>query len=201
MRRRTRRIVAAIGIAAGVLSALTFVVHLRFVQVAMGWTNADGTGACPFGHDRPRSAAARGVVASAPVFGVMLGRSSRADVERWARAEGVVCIARRSMLECRDVPDPQLAPGTVWFELDESDTVVTVKAARRSSTLAPIASAFAAAEAALGGVPLASTGSTAELSTGLFYQATRELRADGYSALIRATNMGDGYLLTERYTL
>ncbi len=38
------------------------------------------------------------------------------------------------------------------------------------------------------------------LASGAFRQATRDYRFADYRALVRATNLGDGYVLTESYT-
>lgn len=209
MKRRTRRILVAGASVLGVLTVLTIVVHLPVVQVAMGWTHPDGTGACPFGYDTPRIAAASPDVEQS-ALGFTLGKTSRLEVERWARKNGVRCVAKRSTLECRDVHSALLsrtqglAAGTVWFELAANTVVVGVKSAYRSSESAPVARAFTASEQSLlavAGEPRDKTGSLEELSLGMFRQTMREFRQGGYRAVIRATNMGDGYLLTENHSL
>lgn len=204
-----RRLLLATGIVAPLFAAFTMLVHLPAVQYAFGWTNPDGTGACPFGHDAPRVAKAR--AADAPVhqaLGFALGATTRADVEAWARASGVSCTQRRGSLECRDVPGTLLSahgarlPGsTVWFEL-VGDSLLGIRTARRAVERTPVAAAFAATEVALSrsvGPAVVATGTVDELGAGVFRQATREFRTDGYRALVRVTNMGDGYLLTESY--
>ncbi len=203
MRPRRKKILIGASVALGLFSAFTFAVHLRFVQVAMGWTNPDGTGACPFGYDAPRAASARPSGAAAvDVFGIALGSASRSDVLAWAREHKATCTQRRAELECANVTLDSGAT-TLWFELDRAGAVSAVKISRRSTDLATITTAFADTEQRLTarGPAHASSGSTADLPIGAFHQAMREFRSDGYRAVVRATNMGDGYLLTERHSL
>lgn len=211
MKRRTRRILVAGASVLGVLTVLTIVVHLPVVQVAMGWTHPDGTGACPFGYDTPRTAATS-AHAEQMALGFTLGKTSRIDVERWARTNGVQCVAKRRTLECRDVDSALLshtmsaglARGTVWFDLAADTIVIGVKSAYRSRESAPVTQAFAGTEQSLlatAGQARGKTGTLDELSLGMFRQTMREFRLGGYRAVIRATNMGDGYLLTENHAL
>lgn len=207
--RRIKRALLGLGVAAGLFTAFMFLVHLPSVQVAMGWTKPDGTGACPFGHGNPM-VAARPPGPTQTALGFELGAMTSRDVAAWARQHGIRCTTRRAAIECPGVPAGAFSQGldsgtgTLWFELEASDTVIGIKSSRRSQHHARVAETFTAIERSLTserGQPYAASGATDGLSSGLFHQATREFRADGYRALIRATNMGDGYLLTERYTL
>lgn len=206
-----RRGTIAVGISIPMFCAFTMLVHLPVVQAAMGWRRADGTGACPFGYDAPRIARAATLDATThPALGFALGATTRADLEAWARDHRVACKPRRGQLECLDVPaelvaahGAQLAGTTVWFELDPSGRLAGVKSARRTTDASSVGRAFTATEKTLGqraGAPVVATGTPDELPRGAFRQATREYRTPQYRALVRATNMGDAYLLTESYS-
>lgn len=208
----------------GLVSAfllVTTLVHLPAVQRMMGWTHPDGTGACPFGYD----GAPGGTVATArprvgplaparPALGFTLAVTTRADVQTWAAANQVSCTERRRgrELECASVPagllaghGAQLAGTTTWFELDAQSVLAGIKTVRRTTAAAPVALAFAATAASLTastGAPTTAEGSAAtdDLARGAFRQAMVEHRFGDYRAQIRATNMGDGFVLTESYT-
>lgn len=188
-----RRIGVALGVATPLFAAFTMIVHVPGV-----------VSGCPFGHDRatPRSAVAQLDAAVAPALGFQLGATTRADVEQWAARHGVTCTARRTQLECRDVPAAALAPasdlpaGSIWFELDARDAVASVRTARRSTALERVTRAL---DHALPVSDVVATGDVQALPRGAFQQVTRELSRRGYRAVVRATNMGDGYLLTESY--
>ncbi len=212
-----RRLAVLAGSALGLLLALTIVVHIPAVQYAMGWRHPDGTAACPFGYDRPRHRAAAtarrtGPLAPArPALGFTLAATTRADVLEWASHHGVTCEAKRGALECADVPSEliadhgaRLAGTTVWFELDERDAIAAIKIVRRTDAAANVATAFTATEATLRarmGEPTTARGSAdaTALAAGAFRQAMVEHAFADYRAQVRATNMGNGYILTESY--
>ena len=194
-----------------VLTAITIVIHIPAVQRRVG--------ACPFGYDQPRTAAATaraprvGSLAPArPALGFTLSATTRDEVLAWARRHDVHCTARHKSraLECTDVPSALLAQHgarltgtTTWFELDERDTIITIKTVRRADAVDPIATAFTATESTLRarmGAPTSARGTTDELALGAFRQAMVEHVYADYRAQIRATNMGNGYILTESYT-
>ena len=193
------------------LLVVTIVIHIPAVQRRVG--------ACPFGYDKTAAATARGVrtgpVAPArPALGFTLSSTTRADVLAWADQHGIHCDARhgKRTLECLDVPSALLAkhgaqlPGTTtWFELDENATVTTIKTVRRTDLASAVATAFSATETTLRaqmGEPTTERGSAdpADLSQGAFRQAVVEHLYADYRAQVRATNMGNGYILTESYT-
>lgn len=199
---------------------VSLVVHLPIVQHAMGWTNRDGTGACPFGQGSARVAAAPAPVRtgsaarSRPALGFTLAVTTRDELLAWASEHRIACAAKRAgtQLDCADVPAALLADhggdlaGTsTWFELDDRGVLYAIKTVRRTEDVTRVAQAFAATTAALtarAGGPSQSAGSSAPatLASGAFQQASSEYRFRDYRAVIRATNMGDGYVLTESYT-
>ena len=94
-------------------------------------------------------------------------------------------------------------PGTTtWFELDDTGAVTTIKIARRTPHPSQVASAFTATESTLRhrtGAPTTVAGDPSNLAGGAFRQAVVEHVFADYRAQVRATNMGDSYLLTESY--
>ena len=218
-----RRLVLWGGAALAVLFAITLVVHIPAVQYAMGWTHPDGTGACPFGHGaKSRPAIARaprtGPRAPArPALGFTLAATKRDDVLAWAKQHHIKCEAKsgQRVLECLDIPAELLAEHgarlsgtTTWFELDDTNTVTAIKTARRTPHPSDVASAFAATESLLRaqtGAPTTAAGSASPkilasaLAARPFQQAMVEHAFADYRAQVRATNMGDCYLLTETY--
>ena len=205
-----RRIVITLAGVLAVLTAFTIIIHIPAIQRRVG--------ACPFGYDKPRVAATArtydGPLAPArPALGFTLSGTTRDDVLAWALQNKIRCERRYGdhSLECFDVPRSLLSDHgvllpttTVWFELDERGTVSTIKTVRRADTSTAVAGAFTATESALRdriGSPTAQRGSAdpTELSLGAFRQATVEHVYANYRAQIRATNMGNGYILTESY--
>jgi hypothetical protein len=184
-------------------------------------------GACPFGYDAAQTPeqkeakrrafaaahAGEGLAASRPALGFELGRSTRGEVSAWTRAHGVACKVPRSGpdLDCADVPDGALpvpwrgAPvASMWIGFGPGDTLASVVVVRRAPGAEAISATFAAvtsAVAAQAGPARATEGdpSAARLSAGLLQQASAEYRVRDYYAVVRATNMGDGFALTEDY--
>jgi hypothetical protein len=205
-----RRAFLWLGGLVAVLTAITIVIHVPAVQRRLG--------PCPFGYDQPSvgvgQTARTGPRAPArPALGFTLAATTRDELLAWASANGIRCTPRHGQrtLECLDVPSQLLAqhgaqlPGTTtWFELDARATLTAIKTVRRTPDAAAVASAFTATETSLRahtGEPTAADGSAdpAELSLGAFRQAMTEHEFADYRAQIRATNMGDGYILTESY--
>ena len=215
-----RRLLIWSGGAIAAFLAVSLVVHLPFVQHAMGWTNRDGTGACPFGQGDARVASAPAPVRtgsdalSRPALGFTLAVTTRAELLAWATEHRIACTEKRggTQLDCADIPSTLLADhggnlaGTsTWFELDDRGVLYAIKTVRRTEDVTRVAEAFAATNAALtvrAGSPAQRAGSAdpATLTSGAFQQASSEYRFRDYRAVIRATNMGDGYVLTESYT-
>lgn len=211
-----RRVITWAGGAIAAFLLVSVAVHLPVVQRAMGWTNPDGTGACPFGHGGQRLAdliaPPRLGPAARPraVLGFTLGATTRDQILAWARDHGVTCAPRRGRaeIECTDVPAALLGGGLVgtsaWFEVDPRGVVRAIKTSRRTTDVAHMAGAFDAIAATLtaqAGEPARSVGSAAphDLARGAFRHAMREYRLTDFRAVVRATNMGDGFVLTESY--
>lgn len=189
----------------GALTALTAVVHIPFVQRQLG--------GCPFGHDKVATTARRGdpglaAAKARPALAFALDTSTRSDVWRWAMTNRVACADQRrgQMIECRDVPGQALGTGaltatSLWIELDASGRVIGVKTVRRTDAASPVAEAFRAttAIASTAGDAVATHGDPDAIARGAFHQAAAEYRFRDYLAMVRATNMGDGFVLTESY--
>ena len=182
---------------------------------------------CPLGYDvaatplereaaRQRFAGAHQGVARAaarPALGFALDVTTRADVIAWAASSGVTCAKPRSGadLACTGVPDallPEASRGvgvqSLWLDFGAKDTLISVIAVRRDASAAAISRAFGAVTGDLAkeaGPATSADGDAAalRLSSGLLQQASAEYRFRNYYALTRATNMGDGFVLTEEY--
>jgi hypothetical protein len=214
--------------AGGLLGAALLAMIVMHVPPVRGWLAARGhTGGalCPLGYTaggaaetpevrRARHAAARGdsPAQSRPALGFALDVTRAADLERWGASHGVRCTPRRggTAVECADVPGG-LLPGagdlaltSVWFQLGQRGTLEAIRTVRRDSDVGAVASAFEARERTLtaqAGTPARRDGSAAPdvLANGMLRQALVEYRFTDYRAVVRATNMGDGYVLTEEY--
>jgi hypothetical protein len=184
-------------------------------------------GGCPFGYDVPatpeqhdqklRAFAAShpsDVLAGArPALAFELGHDTKADVERWAATYGVSCKKPRTGpdLDCSDVPDAALpasargAPvASAWFTFDAHDALSALTVVRSSRVAEETSATFQKVSADLtqkAGPSSKSTGepTAAYLSTGLLYQASVEYQFHNYYAELRATNMREGFALTESY--
>lgn len=212
--RRALKVIAAL---AGAFTAFMVLVHLPAVQRVMGWRDARGNVICPVGFATPRTSLAslltapprRAAPGPRPALGFALDAMTRGEVDAWATQYDLRCTARRdgAQLECVDVPARALGDrdgltATAWFEFDGRGDLIAVRASRRTSDAAPVAAAFRTTEHELStevGAPVARSGDAATLTAGAFQQAMVEHRGPGYRAVVRATNLGDGYVLTESY--
>jgi hypothetical protein len=184
---------------------ISIVVHLPRVQRWMGWVDRDGTARCPFGHDSTTTAEVP--VVPVPTLRFTLGATHRADVLAWATAHGVRCTARRSTLECSDVSGDALgAPGApaavVWFELagEIVRAVRTSRPARDAEMSVHTVASITATLAAAIGAPVVSAGELHPRAlVGALAQISREYRGPNVRAVVRATHMGDGFVVTESY--
>ncbi len=202
----------------GAFAAFMVLVHLPAVQRVMGWRNERGEVICPVGFAAPRTSLASLMTAPPPravpsgprpALGFALDAMTRGQVDAWAAQHDLRCTERRggAQLECLDVPARALGDrdglaATAWFEFDRGGALTAVRASRRTDDAAPVAAAFRTTERALTaevGAPSASSGDAATLTAGAFHQAMVEHRGHGYRAVVRATNLGDGYVLTESY--
>jgi len=209
----------------GVAVVAMIAIHLPLVRRALAARGQTGGALCPFGYgdataasraaQHAHVAALRGAAPAhaRPALGFALDVTTTADLERWARDRGAACETKHggTLVECAQVPAASV-PGAgdlgltrVWFELGSRGTLASIKTVRRDRAVAPVASAFAAIEGALtdqAGAPAHADGSAAPdaLGNGTLRQAMVEYRFTDYRAVVRATNMGDGFVLTEEYT-
>lgn len=193
----------------------------------MGIHSKSAAGACPLGYDKAQTVEQKeegrrrfakthdGATKAAlrPALGFDLDSTTRGDVLAWAAARGVRCVTPKTGpdLDCSDVSDALLpAPfrgadaRSLWLTFGEGDKLISVVAVRREKTAEPISQAFTAVTSAIESqagkaTTTAGDGSSATLSSGLLRQASAEYRFHDYYALARATNMGDGFVLTEEY--
>src|SRR5437868_6939012 len=96
-----RRALVILGSLLALLTIVTIVIHIPAIQRRVG--------ACPFGYDKPRTAAATarahttGPLAPArPALGFTLASTTRADILAWAAQHDVRCTRRHGdrALEC-----------------------------------------------------------------------------------------------------
>ena len=186
-----------------------------------------GGGGCPLGFDKAQtpeqkeasrasfSRAHRGaaLVRARPALGFRLDATTEADVLAWAQASGVSCKKPRAGydLDCAAIPDsalPEAERGaglrSLWLGFGGDGKLVTVVAVRKSADPRVVSEAFASVKgrvehAAGPASSVVGEGRPEELASGALYQASAEYRFKNYYALARATNMGDGFLLTEEY--
>jgi hypothetical protein len=213
--------------AIAVLVVVATVLHLPGVRPWLAARGHTGGAVCPFGYgrsttdtgrrarrdalDRPSP---RGTTAAheRPALGFDLDHATAADLARWASAAGVSCELHHggAQIECSQVPATALpgagAPGVISlaFELGDDGTLASIRAVRRGADAAAIAAAFAALEHQLtehAGPPVARDGDATPdgLAAAMLRQAMIEYRFTDYRAVVRATNMGDGFVLTEEY--
>ncbi len=199
-----------IGGALGVATLVTVALHLAPVRGLLGMKPL-GSGSksafCPFGYGKqPAATTARRAprtipTSPRPALGFALDVSGPADVALWARAHGIRCTAQHggSVVECAD----SAAATTSWFRFDGL-ALAEIQTARRSPDARGVATAFALTTSVISaviGAPMTFDGSASadDLARGALRQAMVEYRRPGYRAVVRATNMGDGFVLTETY--
>lgn len=194
-------------------------IHVPAVRAALGWkpleAAAEPSAFCPFGYGTPSAAPAlppRTVTPTTPrpALGFTLDVTTRAEIEAWAITHGIRCTPQHGsmVLECVDVPAAlvpatPLAATSVWFRFTGA-TLAGIQTVRRTDAVDSIVAAFAAVEVTMTaavGSPSKRQGEAdaATLGRGTLRQAMVEYRAPAYRAVVRATNMGDGYVLTESY--
>jgi hypothetical protein len=193
----------------------------------MGSAHAhSGAGRCPLGFDvaqnsgdkdaaRARFAAlhqGEGTPGTRVALGFSLGRTTRAEVQRWAASHQLQCVTPRvgADLDCSDVPSSALPADhsgptikSLWFNFDGKDLLASVIGIRKEENPQPILGAFESMRDTTTqavGAPTKILGEpTATSLTGLLSQVSVEYKFKGYYAVARAGNMGDGYVLTEEY--
>jgi hypothetical protein len=191
----------------------------------LGW--ATGGGVCPLGYDkkatpadreqaRARFAATHRGAARAdgrPALGFVLDQTHRSEVASFMAARGVACQAATSAadLVCDKVPGQALPapfrgapPRELWFNFGAQQQLISLVALSRDPAAQTISAAFTGVTGLLGreaGPATTTTGDGAApaLAAGSLSQASAEFRFTNYYASARATNMGNGFLLTEEY--
>lgn len=189
-------------------------------------------GGCPLGFDQAaRDPAAKeagrrrqvealrgeGKAAARPALGFELDRATRADVEAWAAREGVTCVKPKAPmfgadLDCSNVAAERLpaasnglGASSVWFQFDQADRLVMVRATHRAPDAQSAAKAIGDDVERLGreaGAPARRRGETSAeyLEAGLLRQARVEFAFHDYFAAATATKLrADEYVLTEEY--
>ncbi len=211
------------------LTALVGFAHTsagRPLLALLGKPMARAGASCPLGYDRAatpaereagrrRFSATHGGPAPAlqrPALGFVLDGTARKEVEAWAREHAILCAPLHSgELDCRDVPATLLvdtgagvAARSVRLAFDGAGKLVSVIVVRRDADAASISRAFSAVTSVVAsatGTPSRTEGAATPeaLRRGALSQASAEYRFSNYYALARATNMGDGFVLTEEY--
>jgi hypothetical protein len=211
--RRAAKLVAG---ALGLVLVLGVVIHLPPVMHWLGAHGHHGAGVCPLGYGaQPQHVAVApskdGVARRA--LGFELGITTAADVERWGLLHGIQCREQHhgTGLQCDNVPSALLGdvttpPAALMFSLDSASAIRSIQVTRRGPEVATIAGAFVQLShelAVANGSPTKHSGSAdaSDLARGALRQAMVEYSAHDYRAVVRATNMGDGFVLTEQYAL
>ncbi len=187
----------------GSIVALGVVIHLPPVMHWLAAHGHHGAGVCPLGYGSQGQVAATTRGEHRRVYGLDLGRATAGDVIRWGLGHGVLCTTTHhgAEMECTD-RDRQ---ATQWFALDAGGTVRSMRGVRHGDA-ANVSHEFTARSEQLAienGGPVATSGSAdpLDLEKGALRQAMVEYRAPNYRALLRATNLGDRFVLTEQYRL
>jgi len=191
-------------IALGAVVGLGVVVHLP--PVARMFAH-DGSGGCPFGYGAaPRTASHHDgpSARSRPALGLALGKARADDVERWASDRGATCATQHggALVECNAIADGALPVTTAWFRFDVDGALASVQTTRHAVAAAPVADVLASTQRELTealGAPAVRSGDVASIGEGALRQASIEYRFADYRAVVRATNMRGGFLLTESY--
>ncbi|MEI2746759.1 MAG: hypothetical protein V9G22_15735 [Ottowia sp.] len=223
-----RAVLATAGLALAFTAVMGFA-HTKPGRPLLVWMKIKGAapGGCPLGYNvaqtpAQREAARRRFASShagefrallRPALGFSLDETTRDDVQTWANEHGVSCKKPRSGpdLDCSDVPSRALPEpyrgvpiGSLWMTFGDKGTLTSVIAVRRDASAEAISATFVALTAEVdkeAGAKRSSEGnpSAAALSSAPLKQASAEYRFRDYYALARATNMGQGFALTEEY--
>ncbi|CAN5654113.1 hypothetical protein BH11MYX1_BH11MYX1_46960 [soil metagenome] len=197
----------------GLVLALGLVIHLPPIKHWLGAHGHHGAGVCPLGYGTQAQHVALAPSKARPTLGFELGATTAAEIERWGQVHGVTCSEHHhgAQLDCEAVPSSLLGdvaapPAALSFSIDSAGAVRSIEVTRRGPQAAAITAAFDALShelAAQHGAPIKQSGiaTPEDLSRGALRQAMVEYRATDYRAVLRATNMGDGFVLTEHYAL
>lgn len=213
-----------LAVLAGVATSLIGLAHRPEVRPAMRVLGklAGISDSCPLGYDQAASpaalAAARANFAlthqgtepasSRAVLGLEVGHTTRADIKVWARTSHAECSKTGDRLTCtgfaetnRSLAAGQVLERTLWLEFDDLNVLTRVTTVRRAAKAEVVHEAFTELGSQLRTAQVIADGdpSPSYLSGGSLRQASAEYRFSNYYALIRATNLGGAYLLTEDY--
>jgi hypothetical protein len=183
---------------------------------------------CPLGFSKPQASekdaalkkqadqvrGAEPALAKPALGGFTLEKSTKADVESWAKANQIACRVPRAMgdLDCSNVPADLLsnekggpAAKSVWFTFDSHDRLVSLTAIRYDQDAEKASSLYAGTVSSLSkvaGLPSESYGdSSAEaLSAGLWRQARASFAFNDYYAQTTLTHIRQGeFMFVEEY--
>lgn len=186
-----------------------------------------GHAGCPLGYDRPATGAQRERIrrnlsanlrgarpaARRPALVFDLDLTREADVVAFMKGRGIACHPGSGMadLVCDGVPGRVLGSREVagvdrnlWFTFGDGHRLVSLVAVSKTSAPGPISDGYQAATREIAervGQPSTVSGDadSSFLSGGALRQASAEFRFSNYYASARATNLGNGFLLTEEY--
>ncbi len=218
-----RRIVLWAGGLAAAFTIVMVVIHVPIVRNWLASRGHHGAGLCPLGYGttgtsvaaRARAnAAQRGtaVAKARPALGFTLDETTAADLKQWAATHGITCTSAHGahLVECHDVPGSltggqDLAATSVWFQLGPTGTLSAIRTVRRAANPAAVSAAFSGIERELtsqagSAATRSGTASPEVLARAALRQAAVEYRFTNYHAAVRATNLGDGFALTEDYS-
>lgn len=221
MRRAAKRVVYAV-IASSVVVFAVGAVHGAMVsQGLIARSNEDG---CPLGYGRDQTPEQRvrsearahakrrgeGSASARPALGFALDAATAVDIDAWARRLKLVCRSGHAGLTvaCENIRGTSAEElegiESLWFAFGGKGTLTSVKALRRSATADAVWQDYSKTVSELtrqAGKPVRASGlqSADDLSRNLLGQAAAEYRFEDYYAVVRATNMGGGFTLTEEY--
>ncbi|HEU4410789.1 MAG TPA: hypothetical protein VFS43_36390 [Polyangiaceae bacterium] len=186
-----------------------------------------GGSSCPLGFSKPNASEKdaalkkeadrlRGTerALAKPALAFELEKTTKADVESWAKSNQVACRAPKAMadLDCSNVPARLLSgekggpdAKSVWFTFDSRDRLVSLTAIRYDRDPGTAASLYDGTVRSLSkaaGPPAASEGdSSAEyLAAGLWRQATANFAFNDYYAKTSVTHIRQGeFMFVEEY--
>lgn len=223
---RFGRVLVGTGAAAVLLTALVGVLHMPFAKALL--RRLSPASLCPVTHgsaaqiDRAHAIGAAAIRASAsrrapsrPALGFVLEKTTRAELDAWAKLHGLSCgdiNGNPTLRRCNDVPAAALGEPEsdgpveeVAFELRGTGALVSVQTLRRGmdpARSADVARGLERSAASALGAPTKSCGepTTAHLAHGFLASYEAEHAFQDYRATISATSMGKrGIMVREQY--
>ncbi len=223
---RLGRVLVGMGTAAFLFTALVGVLHMPFAKALL--RRLSPASLCPVTHgssaqiDRAHAIGAAAIRASAsqpapsrPALGFTLDKTTRAELDAWAKLHGLSCgniNGNPTLRRCNDVPAGAIGEPSsdgpleeVAFELRGTGELVSVETLRRGidpARAADVVGALERSAASTLGPPTKSAGeaTTAHLAHGALASYEAEHAFLDYRATISATNMGkSGVMVREQY--